>query len=305
MIKTVARYSLLVVLAAILVAGILWARKRAADEVCEAVEVELSNEGEVQFVTEEGVLEEMSKSGFDPIGKPLWQTNTAKLEEALRNSEYLEDVECVVTQEGKIVIKAKQIVPVMRIFEGNNSYYVNKDGKRMTATSAFSVDVPLVQGDMRNFDVKTLVPLVTYIDSDSTLHSLVTSVYVKDANNIYIMPSISKHIINLGSVDNYASKFEKLKLFYEKVMPEKGWETYDVISLKWDYQVVARLRGARPEPAFAVNDSISELESEGEAVMLNTKPEGEGAPEAKKPDNSKNNTPAKPAAQSKPPEKKK
>ena len=31
-------------------------------------------------------------------------------------------------------------------------------------------------------------------------------------------------------------------LFYRKVMPEKGWMTYDTISVKWNYQVVASKR---------------------------------------------------------------
>ena len=44
------------------------------------------------------------------------------------------------------------------------------------------------------------------------------------------------------TVEDIENKFEKLKLFYREVMPAKGWETYDTISVKWSHQVVATRR---------------------------------------------------------------
>ena len=60
--------------------------------------------------------------------------------------------------------------------------------------------------------------------------------------NVMIVPTVSGHVVNLGDVNNIENKFKKLLLFYRKVMPEKGWQTYDTISVKWNYQVVATKR---------------------------------------------------------------
>lgn len=144
---------------------------------------------------------------------------------------------------GVVYVRVQQIVPVMRVFDGTASYYVNRNGKRMTATDAFRADVPVVEGRFTGkFAPTRLLPMIEYVEADSLLHSLVTMYSVADSNNIYIVPSICGHVVNMGNADGYKEKFRKLMLFYRKVLPKMGWNTYDTISVKWDHQVVATRR---------------------------------------------------------------
>ena len=241
--KTLVHNIILLALLVALTSGILWARNRAEQQLCTAVSVDIDNADSTLFVTRQGVLDELKKLGFKLQGRPMKQIDAARIERALGQSEYLENVECVKATNGEVVIHATQLVPVMRIFDGDQSYYVNRDGKRMNATASYHADVPVVKGHFtKQFPPTRLLPLIDYVEGDSTLHALVSMYAMRDSNNVYIVPAIYGHIVNLGQVDNIPAKFAKLEAFYNNVMPQKGWLTYDTISVKWDHQVVATRR---------------------------------------------------------------
>lgn len=241
--KRLIQNTILIVLAAALVIGTLWARDKSRGEQCTGIEVEVINADSTSFVTPQGVLNDLKGQGIKLVGKRMGDIDASDIEEALRLSPYLENADIVKCQDGKILIRVSQLVPVFRVFDGESSYYVNRAGKHMTATNFYHSDVPVVQGHFtRKFPPTRLLPLIDYVEKDSLLHSLVTMFIVRDTNNIILVPDISGHVINIGNVTGLDNKFAKLKLFYNKVMPKRGWNTFDTISVKWNHQVVATRR---------------------------------------------------------------
>jgi cell division protein FtsQ len=231
------------VLAIGLATGILWARGKSHDELCTSVVVEVVNADSTSFVTPKGVLNDLKSQGVKLVGKRMGDINASDLEEVLRQSPYLENADIVKCQDGRVLIRVSQLVPVLRVFDGTESYYVNRAGKRMMATPNYHCDVPVVQGHFsRAYPVTRILPLVDYVEKDSLLHSLVTMYCVRDTNNIIIVPNISGHVVNIGNAQGFENKFAKLRLFYDQVMPKRGWNTYDTISVKWSHQVVATRR---------------------------------------------------------------
>lgn len=241
--KRLIQYSILLVLAIGLATGILWARGKSHDELCTSVVVEVVNADSTSFVTPKGVLNDLKSQGVKLVGKRMGDINASDLEEVLRQSPYLENADIVKCQDGRVLIRVSQLVPVLRVFDGTESYYVNRAGKRMMATPNYHCDVPVVQGHFsRAYPVTRILPLVDYVEKDSLLHSLVTMYCVRDTNNIIIVPNISGHVVNIGNAQGFENKFAKLRLFYDQVMPKRGWNTYDTISVKWNHQVVATRR---------------------------------------------------------------
>ncbi|MBR5672814.1 MAG: hypothetical protein IKW97_00275 [Muribaculaceae bacterium] len=241
--KRLIQNTILIVLAAALVIGTLWARDKSRGEQCTGIEVQVINADSTSFVTPQGVLNDLKGQGIKLVGKRMGDIDASDIEEALRLSPYLENADIVKCQDGKILIRVSQLVPVFRVFDGESSYYVNRAGKHMTATNFYHSDVPVVQGHFtRKFPPTRLLPLIDYVEKDSLLHSLVTMFIVRDTNNIILVPDISGHVINIGNVTGLDNKFAKLKLFYNKVMPKRGWNTFDTISVKWNHQVVATRR---------------------------------------------------------------
>ena len=301
---------MLLALISLMIAGILWARDKSRDEVCNEVQVEVINDDSTHFVTPSGIIEEMERHHIIVKGKPLWQINVQDLEKTLGELEYVERVECLFENGGRLKIRVEQIVPVMRVFDGDKSYYVNKDGKRMTAISTFHANVPIVEGHFtEQYSPKRLLPLVEYVEQDSALKSLVSMFVMSDSNNIFIIPAIQGHVVNMGNCTGYEAKFKKLQLFYNKVMPVKGWTYYDTISVKWDHQVVATKRDktveAQPEYDPKDDEQDDDMETvkvgENSQALVNKvkdckKPQA-SKPQAKTGDASSNN-----GTQAKPPE---
>ena len=248
---------MLIALTAIMIAGIFWAREKGRDELCTEVLVEIVNNDSTHFVTPIGIIEELERHHIVVKGKPLWQINVIDIEKKLGESQYIESVECLFENGGRLKIRVEQIVPVMRVFDQDKSYYVNKYGKRMDATSTFHADVPIVKGHFTSrYSPIRLLPMIKYVENDSALKSLVTMYVMNDTNNIFIIPSIHGHVVNMGNCNDFEGKFKKLQLFYTKVMPVKGWMNYDTISVKWDHQVVAtkRDKAVDVEPEYNPED---------------------------------------------------
>ena len=241
--KRLIQYSILLILAVGLTTGILWARGKSQGEMCTAIEVQVINADSTAFVTPQGVLNDLKGQGVEIVGKRMQDINASSIEETLRKSPYLENADLVKCQGGKVLVRVSQLVPVLRVFDGENSYYVNRAGKRMTATINYHCDVPVVQGHFTSkYPAIRLLPLLDYVERDSVLRSLVTMYQVRDTNNIIIVPAFSGHVVNIGNADGFENKFAKLKLFYSEVLPKKGWNTYDTISVKWNHQIVATRR---------------------------------------------------------------
>ena len=256
-------------MAALLLWGIFWARGKAADELCQRVEVTIDNADSTQFVTPQGVIAELAKLGFKVVGKPMWQIDASRIEQALLRSEYLEKAECVKATGGVLMIRASQLVPVLRVFDGDQSYYVNRQGKRMAATASYHADVPVVQGHFTlQYPATRLLPMIEYVESDSLLRSLVTMYTMRDSDNIYITPAIQGHVVNMGDATGYEAKFRKLMLFYRKVMPAKGWENYDTISVKWNYQVVATRRQKAVKIEMTYDSAYDEPEPDLQTITV-------------------------------------
>ena len=258
-------------LAIALTAGILWARDKSRKEVCTSVNVEVINSDSTAFVTPQGVLDDLKGQGVRIVGKKLSDIDASDIEEALRQSPYLESADVVKCQDGQVLIRVSQLVPVLRVFDGENSYYVNRAGKHMAATANYHSDVPVVQGHFtKKYPVTRLLPLIDYVERDSLLHSLVTMYQVRDTNNIIIVPEISGHVVNIGNADGFVNKFAKLKLFYSEVMPKRGWNTFDTISVKWDHQIVATRRTKAVKQEMAPNPDDDEQDPDIETMTVGT-----------------------------------
>lgn len=71
------------------------------------------------------------------------------------------------------------------------------------------------------------------------MQELTSMIVAKNKYNLIVVPKITGHVINFGDTTRLAEKRDALKLFYHRVMPHKGWQQYDTISVKYRGQVVA------------------------------------------------------------------
>lgn len=219
-------------------------------DTCKGVKIEVLNTDEIpdpaQFVTAEELAHELGDLPDHAKGMPMSAIDTQALRLRLLKLDKIEDAEVVRYSDGTIRISAHPMVPVARIFDRDKSYYVNRAGKRITASARYHKSVPVIRGHFDEGDTTftplNLLPLINYIAADTTWNSFISMIDVKSPRDIILVPMIREHVINLGAPTDFEDKLARLKRFYAEVLPHQGWEKYDTLSLKWKGQLVASKR---------------------------------------------------------------
>ncbi len=233
----------LVTLMAYVTWATVWAHNEAAHHICRDIAVDVESPAPIDSMIRRGVAMELKDYPGKIVGVPINQIDTRKIEKYLGSLNTFESVNCMVSAGGTLNIRVTPMIPVMRVFLGNNSYYINKDGKHIASNAEFYRDVP---GVTRRFSPAIppvdVLPLVRFIEHERTMHDLTAMIEARDARNLIVVPKITGHVVNFGDTSRLEQKRDALKLFYTKVMPHKGWEQYDTISVKFRNQIVATRR---------------------------------------------------------------
>lgn len=263
--KGVVKWCLLVGLLVYVVAMFAWGRAEAARHVCKGIDVEINGNGNVSYVSEKSVRDLLASYPSPIEGQPLPTVNTFEIAQFLRQFNNFETVDCMITTQGHLKVKVTPMVPAIRVFQGSESYYVNKDGKTMAALPSFHVDVPVVTGRFdKTFRPEQVLPVVRFIQKDSLLSNLVGMINAVDGENIILVPRIRGHVINFGDTTRLDEKRDAILTAYRSILPYKGWETYDTISVKFKGQIVATRRDKTPLYPFETYDE----EEDGEEDAL-------------------------------------
>lgn len=195
------------------------------------------------FITELDVSKECGDIKQWITSRKRMDLDINELENRLRSSDKVESVNVAILNNGTLAIDVVPMTPVARVFSGGESYYINAQGKRISADPRFHIDVPVVVGSFNEAQPPTrLLPLLGHIASRPELDALVSTVRQQRNGDIIIVPHIRGHVINFGDTSMVDDKFDRLREFYRQVMPVKGWETYDTLSVKWRGRIVASRR---------------------------------------------------------------
>ncbi len=203
-----------------------------------------------QFVGPHDIIVEL---GLDPDTLDRFLRRTFPLndvEKRLRASDKLQTANVCMLSDGTLRVEASPMVPVARVFEpGKPSYYINADGKKISAELRYHIDVPVLVGTFDSIHpAENLLPLLDYISNNDEANSMVATVTQEADGNIILVPTIVGHVVNFGDTTMIADKFFRLRTFYRHVAPTKGWETYDTIAVKWCDRVVASRRNKEMAP---------------------------------------------------------
>lgn len=257
--KRILRIIVSVLLLAYIVVAVSWSRNMAYDRLCSGIKIEVADKNNSRFVTSKEIANEIRPYTRTEGRVHLYEINTDSIERVLNRIDKIEMATCKVLTDGYVKIEVVPMQPVARVFDNGYSYYINKDGKRISANARYHVDCPVISGNFNaEFTPQQLLPIVYHIESDSALTSLVTHIKADGPNNIILIPLIHGHVINIGDAKNLSDKFHRLNLAYKEILPVKGWNFYDTISVKWNGQIVATRR------VKMLNEVISAVDFEAE-----------------------------------------
>lgn len=245
-------------------------------DVCAGMRIEVIEEPEHtrNFVTAREIARELGDLPERAAGMLMADINTEQITERLRAIDKIEDVSVVKTTDRRILVTVTPLIPVARVFDGVESYYINKDNKRISASARYHMDVPVISGHFPPSDTvftpASLLPLIEWLDKHRKWGELVTMIRVDSPSDVIVVPAITGHVVNIGEPVDFESKFGRLGRMYTEVLPVKGWNYYDTLSVKWAGQIVGT---RRVKPVARVVNAIDE---EDDAADVSTMLAAEG-----------------------------
>ena len=241
--RTILKWACLVLLTAYSVWAVVWAHAEASRHVCRTIDVTVDARPPLDSITRHGVFDVLKSYPGKILGLPIDQVDTRKIEKYLGSLNTFETVNCMVSGSGTLMVHVTPMVPVMRVFFGDKSYYINKNGKHITSNAEFYNDVPVVSGKFtHDFQPIHVLPLIRFIEHDPMMRDLTSMIVADNSQNLLVVPKVTGHVVNFGDTTRLPQKRDALSLFYRKVMPHKGWDQYDTISVKFHGLIVATRR---------------------------------------------------------------
>ena len=169
------------------------------------------------------------------------QIDGVAIERALRRNSFIDSVSCYKSPGGVVNVLILQRLPLLRVKADNgDDYYIDNKGNVMNP-QGYSADLVVATGNIsKTFAKKQLVQLGRFLRDDPFWNDQIEQIYVTSQQHIQMVPRVGSHIINFGTTDSISQKFRNLYTFYEKVLPEVGWNKYAEISVEHVSQIVGR-----------------------------------------------------------------
>jgi len=231
-------------------------QKRQKKLVCERLIINLTSNDTESFITTDDINKCLVDSVGTITGKPIKDINLLKIEKTVSQIPFLKNTTVYKTLNGEIKIDVSERKPIAHVFTKNNeSFYIDDEGVLMPTSQQFTSDVIAVCGEIyetyaalldlknpasiNNYPIlyKTYITAL-YISSDDFWNAMIDQIYINKKEEIELIPKPGRHNIIIGNIDQLEEKFEKLMIFYEKVIKKIGWDVYETINLKYDNQIV-------------------------------------------------------------------
>lgn len=221
-------------------------------KLCKEVVVNIKGTNAVGYVSKQHILQTISGGRPDLMSGQLIKTfDLQQLEKLLERNLWIRNAELFFDNNDVLHVDVTEREPVARVFRvDGESFYIDELGDELPITNDQVARVPV----FTSFPNETTAAR----KKDSVLKQQVKEVgrfilknefwmaQIDQVNiNNYefeLVPKLGNHLIQFGNADKIAPKFDRLLLFYKKVMHKTGWNYYSTLDVRYDKQLVALRR---------------------------------------------------------------
>ncbi len=214
-----------------------------------AVEVVILDQNGDFFTDKLEVLNLLNAENTDYVlGLSLDQLDLKTLEERVEKNPFIKDAQIYRDIKGNLIVSVRQAQPIARIINRKGpDQYIDAEGDFLPVNSRHTARVPLIEME-RSFSWETNIneteygtkvfDLVNYIREDKFWDAQIAGLVIAKNGELTLMPQVTKQEIKFGMPEDFEIKFKKLKVFYKEILPNKGWNTYNTVNLKFKDQIV-------------------------------------------------------------------
>jgi len=209
------------------------------DVVCGEIVSAIQDSVENRFITPDEIKAIALDKYPGVLGRELHSVNCNDMEAFFRKHPAIEGCEVYYTYGGTLHIDVWQREPIVRVFEGNSSYYLDADGKKMPLFKNHAAHALVAAGYVKRLpSINDLVTLSSLINEDQFWKAQIEQVYIDKKGEFVLVPRVGDHLIEFGSIEDSDVKFRNLKALYKTGWDAREWNLYKKVNLKFKGQVV-------------------------------------------------------------------
>ncbi len=240
----------LIVLVVLAFSAIAFVERKQDSKKIKELNILIHDEGNNYFLNKEEVHKLITADNSDfVIGSDYADIDLKAIEGRVRLNEYVYSTQAFKDLSGNLTIEISLCEPIARIIRPDKpDSYICESGKIISTSEKYTPRVLLVSGDYLNklnsgnisadSVYQRCFELVKYIDNDPFWKAQITQLNIDRKGNIILYPQVTKQYIEFGKAEDIEEKFLKLKYFYKKILPHKGWNHYARVNLEYEHQII-------------------------------------------------------------------
>jgi cell division protein FtsQ len=229
---------------------ISFVEKKRSEKVFKDIKINIKSEFDNYFIDEEEVISLLTRHHRDNIIQQKYEDISLKLlEQRIKTHKFVEDAQVYKDHKGNLMVEIKQCRPIARVIQPDGLHaYIGNKGNTLTTSEKFTARVVIVDGNytrkmmqpgfFKTEEGKPYFDFFNAIDHDPFLKAQIAQVSVENDGDIKMFPQVGDEVILFGSPEDIETKFQKLKIFYKKILPRKGWNKYGLVNLKYKEQII-------------------------------------------------------------------
>jgi cell division protein FtsQ len=235
------------------IAGIGMAESKLTQQRCTNLVISIKGDSGARFLDQMDVRMLLTENGGDPLlGSRLKDVAMNDLEQRVKRNRLIRKCQVFSDLRGNIVVEVEQEKPLARWINtsengetrNTSGYYISDEGVFFPLSENYSARTLLVSGaffnepeKLQNVKGAPVMDLLHFLNTDPFWKAQVTQLNADIDGEISLMTVVGDQQIELGTAEDYQSKFKKLKIFYDKVLSQ-DWSRFKRISVKFQDQIV-------------------------------------------------------------------
>ncbi|MDN3668402.1 cell division protein [Echinicola jeungdonensis] len=233
----------------VLVAFIGFVEKKDAERRFHSLEVNVNGISDVYFV-EDHEIKNMLEKAFPELttGKKLDDVQLRKLEMKVESHPFVKNAEVYKDLKGKVRVDIDQFRPVARISRPIAADgYVSSEGLILPTSPHYTSRVLIINGPKADQllaardlseEYGNLLEFIQFIDQQPFWKAQIATIEMDRDGELKLYQQVGKQVIEFGKPTNIKEKFNKINLYYEKIIPQKGWNTYERVNVEFKDQII-------------------------------------------------------------------
>lgn len=236
-------------LSLVLIGFIGFVEKRDSQRRFQNIEVRVKGIEDVYFVDEKQVLKFiMAEMPLLKSGISMQEVNLDQIEKLVETQGFVKNAEVFADLKGNVMVEISQHQPMARIVRPTAADgYISTEGVILPTSPNYTSRVMTLEGAyaeglLRHENISQshaeLLELIRFIHQDEFWSAQITGMDIPRKDDIRLYQQVGKQVIEIGEATDLKEKFKKINLFYEQILPAKGWNAYSRVNVKYKGQIV-------------------------------------------------------------------